>query len=157
MITLHDLHPAQRRSRRKRVGRGNASGKGTTAGRGTKGQRARSGGRKKLIRRGLKHLIERTPKVRGFRSARPKLQVVAVGALAVFPDGATVTALDLKRHGLISQTNPGVKILGGGAIKKKLIVRVDRFSRSAKQAIINAGGQAVTLRAAAPTAEDKAA
>ncbi|MBI3573234.1 MAG: 50S ribosomal protein L15 [Candidatus Kerfeldbacteria bacterium] len=146
MITLHSLRQSQKSSRPKRVGRGNASGKGTTAGRGTKGQRARTGGRNKLIRRGMKHLIERTPKTRGFRSRRLKLHAVnLIDLQRVFPDGATITTADLHRHNLIPRSFPGAKVLGIGELKKKFTVRVEAFSASAKTAIAKAGGQATLV------------
>lgn len=145
MITLSTLRPSGRRFKVKRVGRGNSSGKGTTAGRGTKGQRARTGGRNKLTRRGLKHLIERTPKSRGFFSHRPKLEFVTVSQLqATFPDGATVTPRQMVEAGLISTDWPGVKVLSG-TISKKLTVRAEKFSAGAAAAITKAGGSVVLL------------
>lgn len=155
MITLHNLHPSQRRTSPKRVGRGNASGKGTTAGRGTKGQRARTGGRNKLVRRGLKHLIERTPKTRGFRSRQAKLQIVSLETIARhFPEGAVVTPAMLVKSGLIPSSWPGVKVLGRAAIKKKMTVKADGFSAGAAEAIRQAGGTVVLL-ASTPAAADK--
>lgn len=146
MITLSSLRPSAKRHHPKRVGRGNASGKGTTAGRGTKGQRARSGGRNKLIRRGMKHLIERTPKTRGFRSRRPKLNVVSVDRLAkTFNDNTVVTPRMMKHAGLIADITPGVKIVGATAIKKKLHIQAQRFTTQAAAAIRQAGGSASEL------------
>jgi len=143
MITLHSLKPSQAKSEPKRVGRGNASGKGTTAGRGTKGQRARTGGRNKLTRRGLKHLIERTPKTRGFLSHRPEFNTVNLDQLqAVFKDGDIITPARLVEAGLSPRIWPGLKILGGGKLSKKFTVKAEKFSDSAKDAIIKAGGQA---------------
>lgn len=144
MIELSTLKPSARREKYKRVGRGNSSGKGTTAGRGTKGQRARTGGRNKLTRRSLKSLILPTPKLRGFVSHKPKLQTVSLMQLQnYFDNGATVTAEDLVKKNLISSTWPGLKILGGGSLSKKLIVKAEKFSASAAAAITKAGGQAV--------------
>src|SRR5690242_5037633 len=123
MISLHTLTPSQSRRRYKRVGRGNSSGKGTTAGRGTKGQRARTGGRNKLTRRGLKHLIERTPKSRGFLSRRIPQAVVTLTQLQdYFTDGQTVTPTSLEQAGLIATSRFGVKIIGQ-TMSKKLIVK----------------------------------
>lgn len=140
MITLSHLRPSAERTKVKRVGRGNASGKGTTAGRGTKGQRARTGGRNKLTRRGLKHLTERTPKIRGFLSHRPKLEVVTLAQLQqTFPDGSTVTPKQMVETGLITTAWPGVKVLGG-SITKKLKVQAEKFSAGAAAAITKAGG-----------------
>ncbi len=146
MITLSSLRPAGRRAQPKRVGRGNSSRKGTTAGRGTKGQRARTGGRNKLTRRSLKSLITPTPKLRGFRSHKPKLQIVTLTQLqSYFTDGATVTPVDLVKSGLIPSAWPGVKVLGRGRLSKNLTVQAEKFSASALAAISDSGGRAVML------------
>jgi large subunit ribosomal protein L15 len=146
MIELSNLKPSTQRVKYKRVGRGNSSGKGTTAGRGTKGQRARTGGRNKLTRRGLKSLIQPTPKLRGFVSHRPKRQIVTVAQLQTsFPDGATVRPSDLVEAGLIATIWPGVKVLGAGAITKKFTVLAEKFSASAEAAILKSGGKIVRL------------
>ncbi|MCX6784913.1 MAG: 50S ribosomal protein L15, partial [Candidatus Komeilibacteria bacterium] len=87
---------------RKRLGRGNASGKGTTAGRGTKGQRARSGGRSGLALKGLKFIIQRLPKNKGFKSHHPKLECVNVGLLEkYYQNNQVVTPLSLLKLGLL--------------------------------------------------------
>lgn len=141
MIQLHNLKPSQIRPKYKRVGRGNSSGKGTTAGRGTKGQRARTGGRNKLTRRGMKHLVERTPKNRGFLSLNAKLRVVTLGQLQrAFNEGTIVTPAMMKQAGLIPHTWPGVKVLDSGELKKKLTVKAHAFSAGASAAITKAGG-----------------
>jgi len=144
MIELSALKPSARRGKYKRVGRGNSSGKGTTAGRGTKGQRARTGGRNKLTRRSLKSLILPTPKLRGFVSHKPKLHTVSLMQLQnYFDDGSVVTQQNLKDKNLISAVWPGVKVLGGGKLSKKLTVHAEKFSASALEAITQAGGKAV--------------
>lgn len=147
MIKLHALRPSRRRYHPKRVGRGNASGKGTTAGRGTKGQRARTGGRNKAIRRSLRALIERTPKVRGFRSRRPQLDTVTLAQLiAMFPTGQVITPAKMVAVNLIRRTRPGVKVVGSAATAKKLTIKADRFSAGAKAAIEKAGGHAILIK-----------
>lgn len=148
MIQLHNLKPSQARYKHKRVGRGDSSGKGTSAGRGTKGQRARTGGRNKLTRRGMKHLIERTPKNRGFRALTAKMRAVTLTQLQrAFPEGAIVTPAMMKQAGLIPQTWPGVKILDSGELKKKLTIQAHGFSAGAATAIAKAGGTASVLPA----------
>ena len=146
MISLSSLQPSQERHRPKRVGRGNASGKGTTAGRGTKGQRARTGGRNKLIRKGLKHLIERTPKTSGYLSLRTKLAEVQLADLSrVFADAQAVGPSDMLKAGLVETTWPGVKVIGSDPIKKKLSVTANSFSKAASAAIIKAGGSVTVI------------
>lgn len=146
MIDLQTLRPSQTRRRYKRLGRGNSSGKGTTAGRGTKGQRARTGGRNKLTRRGLQHLIVRTPKVRGFLSRRPKLQTITLDQLQqYFANEAIVSPEILAARGLISSIRPGLKVIGRGPLAKKLTIKAHKFSAGAAAAISKAGGTMVTL------------
>ncbi len=144
MISLSTLSPSQDRQKYKRVGRGNSSGKGTTAGRGTKGQRARTGGRNKLTRRGLKHIIERTPKSRGFLSRRPEVAVVTLSQIqGAFPDGHVVTPSMLRQAGLVGSTKHGVKVIGA-VMAKKMTIKATQFSVAAAAAITKAGGQALT-------------
>jgi len=146
MITLSTLRPAQRRQKSKRVGRGDSSGKGTTAGRGTKGQRARTGGRNKTTRRALKALIERTPKTRGFRSARTEVAVVTLLQLTKrYPEGQIISAALLQQDKMISNTRGGLKIIGALPLKKKFTIKANAFSAQAKAAIEAAGGTAVVL------------
>ncbi|MBI4262558.1 50S ribosomal protein L15 [Candidatus Uhrbacteria bacterium] len=141
-LNLHSLHPAQgSQHRRKRVGRGNASGHGTYSGKGQKGQRARSGkGRERLRRLGMKKLMQSTPKHRGFRSLVPRALIVNVGALdRVFTSGSVVTPRALHAAGLVRGSGV-VKVLGDGALTKKLVVRECIVSASAKVKIEKAGG-----------------
>lgn len=143
-MKLHDLAPAPgSTSERNRKGRGIGTGNGKTAGRGHKGQWARSGGG---VRRGFEGgqlpLARRLPK-RGFNNifAKP-LESVNVSALEVFDNGAVVDANALLERGIISKCRYGVKILGDGALSKKLTVNAAAFSGSARQKIEAAGGKA---------------
>ncbi len=140
-LTLHSIKPARgSRKSRKRVGRGLGS-KGSYSGRGVKGQRARSGGRSGLQLLGIRPLMLKLPKRRGFGSLSPKPEVVSASALAkVFKDGATVTPKILLAKGLVGDTKNGVKILGGGELKMKLTVRGCAVSAGAKAQIEQAGG-----------------
>lgn len=157
-LTLHHLTsiPGARR-RRRRVGRGNAS-RGTYSGRGAKGQRSRTGGRRGLIRRSMKSLLERVPKQRGFSSRHAKYAVVNLADLErTFSANAEVTPQALERHRLIATTHDGVKVLGGGSLTKALTVRVQACSASAKAAIEQAGGSVVKLGRSVPPTEGKGA
>ncbi len=125
----------------KRLGRGNASGKGTYSARGLKGQRARSGGRGGSKRRGLSQLLRNKPKLGGFKSLQPKPEVVNVEDLQKhFADGELVNPKNLLAKKLIKTIKPGVKILGQGKLTKKLTVKANSFSESAKKVIMEAGG-----------------
>ena len=147
-LGLHNLQPKPgSRRKRHRVGRGNASGSGTYSGRGQKGQRARSGGRSGLKRRGLRRMLQSKPKIGGFKSLRPKLQVVDLQHLEDrFDAGSIVTPKRLLDLGLIPSLTPGVKVLGNGKLTKKMTVVAHAFSSSAPTAITQAGGTLQQLR-----------
>ena len=111
-LQAHTLHlPAGARKRpKKRVGRGAGSGFGTTAGRGTKGQKARSGGRGGLKRKGLKPSLQKIPKVRGFKSFAPRMQMITLAVLAAHcRSNETITPKLLEKRGLIRDAHRLVK------------------------------------------------
>ncbi len=142
-FTLANLTPSRgSRTRSKRLGRGNASGKGTTAGKGTKGQRARSGGRKGLKRMGLKRIMQRIPKHRGFTSIYKKPSVINVGVLEKkFAAGTTITPGLLVKENLLQNTKTEMKILGEGNLTRAFIVKGCAVSNSAREKILKAGGK----------------
>lgn len=143
-MQLHDLSPAPGSTKkRKRVGRGNGSGHGTTAGRGDKGQNSRAGGGKGPgFEGGQNPLAMRLPKLPGFKNHwRQMFDVVNVGRLdAVFADGDVVDAASLKAKGVIKSSDAAVKVLGDGELSKKLTIKVDKVSGSARTKIEAAGG-----------------
>ena len=147
-MKLHQLSPAPgSTSERKRIGRGPASGQGKTAGKGHKGQKARAGrGMRAGFEGGQMPLQRRLPK-RGFRNYpfRKEYQIVNVDFLNEFEDGTVVTAEELLSKGFISDLNTAVKILGDGELEKKLTVKANKFSESAKQKIEAAGGKVEVL------------
>lgn len=141
-MDLHSLQTAEgSKHRRIRLGRGRASGKGKTSGRGHKGQMARTGSvHKPLFEGGQMPLVRKLPK-RGFNNFnRREILPVNLDALNVFEDGAEVTIEVLKEKGLVNGRFDGVKILGNGSVEKKLQVKVNAFSASAKEKIEAAGG-----------------
>lgn len=141
-INLHTLKPTPGSQKdRKRVGRGRGSGMGKTSARGNKGQMSRSGrNRKPTFEGGQMRLVRRIPK-RGFHSANPvEFLPVNVGALEQFDLGTEVTVDLLRKAGLAHGASFGIKILGGGDLKKKLVVKANAFSASAKAKIEAAGG-----------------
>ncbi len=81
-LSLHTIKPAHG-SRKKSFarGRGEGSGLGKTAGRGTKGQRARSGGTRGLQLKGMRRVLLRIPKVRGFTSHQSRLVTITLADL----------------------------------------------------------------------------
>ncbi len=144
-MQLNDLRPAAgSRKNRKRLGRGNSSGHGTTAGRGTKGQLSRSGGGKGPgFEGGQMVLAMRLPKLPGFKNPnRVEYAPVNLSRLeALYADGETVDGASLLEKGVIKHEYELVKVLGDGELTKKLTVKVDKVSASAKAKIEAAGGK----------------
>lgn len=123
-----------------RRGRGHGSGNGKTAGKGHKGQKARSGAPRPGFEGGQMPLYRRIPK-RGFKN-RNRLEIVAINisALEKFDNGADVTVDTLIESGIVKNPKDGVKILGNGELTKKLNVKANAFSASAKEKIEALGG-----------------
>ena len=144
-LKVHHLRPAQGAKKAKtRVGRGEGS-KGKTAGRGTKGSKARyqvSPG----FEGGQMPLHMRLPKLRGFKNpARVEYQVVNLDKLsALFPDGGVVSVEDLVTRGAVRDGLP-VKVLGTGEAAAAFTVTAHRFSGSARDKIVSAGGSVTEL------------
>jgi large subunit ribosomal protein L15 len=96
-------------------------------------------------------LVRRIPK-RGFNNRFAKTVVVVnVGQIdAVFAAGDDVTVDSLRKKNLVSGRFDVVKILGDGELAKRLNVSAHRFSKSARAAIEQAGGQINVLAGPAP-------
>ncbi len=141
-MELSNLRPAEgsKHSDNFRRGRGHGSGNGKTAGKGHKGQKARSGAPRVGFEGGQMPLYRRIPK-RGFKCRNSK-EIVAInlGALEVFDNGTTVDVNTLMEKGIVKNPRDGVKILGNGELTKKLDVKVNAFSASAKEKIESLGG-----------------
>ena len=147
-MNLHSLSTTPGSAHRKmRVARGRASGKGKTAGRGQKGQMSRKGHKHKAgFEGGQMRLVRRIPK-RGFKNPVKATYIpVNIEDLARFADGAEVTLAVLRSGGLAKGSGSAVKILGGGELSKKLIVKVAAFSASARAKIEAAGGTCEVVR-----------
>ena len=143
-MKLHELKPADgARKDKVRVGRGTGSGSGKTSGRGHKGQKARSGGGVRPgFEGGQMPIYRRLPK-RGFKNIwRKEFAEVNVETLNIFDDGTTVDAVVLVEAGILKNVLDGVRILGNGSLTKKLDVKAQGFTKSAKEKIESAGGTA---------------
>lgn len=141
-MKLHELQPAPgARHAQKRVGRGTGSGIGKTSAKGHKGQKARGRTKKNGFEGGQMPLTRRLPK-RGFTNIFAKeYSVINISALEKLDNGTEVTAELLKSLGIISKIEKdGLKVLGGGELTKKLVVKAAKFTGSAAQAIQNVGG-----------------
>ena len=142
-MELSNLRPAEGsvQSDNFRRGRGHGSGNGKTAGKGHKGQKARSGAPRIGFEGGQMPLYRRIPK-RGFKN-RNTLDIVAINVSALenkFENGDVVDTESLLTKGVIKNARDGVKILGMGDLTKKLTVKVDAVSETAKEKIEAAGG-----------------
>lgn len=146
-MNLSELRPAEgsKHSNNFRRGRGHGSGNGKTAGKGHKGQKARSGAPRAGFEGGQMPLYRRLPK-RGFTNRNTK-EIVAINlsALEAFDNGMTVDVETLIAKGIVKNPRDGVKILGHGELTKKLDVKVNAFSASAKEKIEALGGTAEVI------------
>ncbi len=141
-MELSNLRPAEGSKHKSnfRKGRGHGSGNGKTAGYGHKGQKARSGAPRPGFEGGQMPLYRRLPK-RGFTNInRVEYAEINVSTLNKFDDGATVDVQTLLDTKVIKNVLGGVKILGRGELNKKLTVKANAFSESAKQKIEACGG-----------------
>ena len=141
-MELSNLQPAagSKHSDNFRRGRGHGSGNGKTAGKGHKGQKARSGAPRPGFEGGQMPLYRRLPK-RGFTNRNSKeIVAINISELERFRSGSTVTIEKMLEVGLIKNPRDGVKILGNGEFTKKLNVKANAFSASAKEKIEAVGG-----------------
>ncbi len=138
-MKIHELDLTKKKNKT-RVGRGISAGKGKTAGRGTKGQKARTG--KKLrpgFEGGQNPLMQRIPKLRGFKSRRAKAQVVYTDNL-VLVSSKEIDNFKLAEAELIATPYHSVKIISRGELKKAYSIKTQGASKSAIAMIEKAGG-----------------
>lgn len=139
---------------RTRRGRGIAAGKGKTAGRGTKGQNARkSGGVRPGFEGGQNPLMQRLPKLRGFKSKRTPAENVYTGQLNELK--GAVDNFSLADAGLISSPYVKVKVVVNGELKSKVSVKLQAASAEAIAAIKKAGGSFDVVERPSRTAQEK--
>ena len=137
--------PRKASENKKRVGRGMGSGMGKTSTRGHKGQRSRSGSRMmRGFEGGQMPLHRRLPK-RGFTNIfRQEYNIVNLERLAALSE-TTINPDVLRKAGVISTKRP-VKILGDGELKSAITVHAHKFSKSAEEKIVKAGGKIEILK-----------
>ena len=164
-MKLNEIDPRPgSHKKRFRIGRGIGSGAGKTGGRGGKGQTARSGVRIKGFEGGQMPLHRRLPK-RGFRNTPFALklnevnldriqQAVDAGKLET---GATVDVAAMVKAGVLRRARDGVRLLGMGELKAKLVFSVWGASKSAVAAVEKAGGSVTILAPQKPAEEEKSA
>ncbi|SEQ18805.1 50S ribosomal protein L15 [Thalassovita taeanensis] len=161
-MKLHELSDnAGATKKRKRVGRGPGSGTGKMGGRGIKGQKSRSGVSIGGYEGGQMPLYQRLPK-RGFNKPnRKEFAVLNLGLLAKFIEAgkidasAPITEDVLVASGLIRRKLDGIRVLAKGDFSTKVDLTVTGASKTAIEAVANAGGSltVTTATVAAPAAE----
>ena len=142
-MKLHELKKNEGATfARKRVGHGPGSGLGKTSGKGHKGQKARSGASINPVFEGGQSPLYRRLHKRGFTNAKFKTRyaTINVSDLNKFEDGTEITPELLKDMGLVKKQLDGIKVLGHGTLTKKLNVKANKFSTTAKEKIEAIGG-----------------
>lgn len=144
-MQLHELKPAHKGKRGKRIGRGGK--RGTYSGKGIKGQTSRAGKNYQPI---IRELIKRYPKLRGYRQKRnfnflkSKVAVLNLDNLeAKFNAGEKINPAILLEKKIIRRIKgrvPEVKILSRGKLAKKFVVEGCLVSEKAQKEIEKAGG-----------------
>jgi large subunit ribosomal protein L15 len=151
-MRLNELSPTPgSKKARKRVGRGTGSGHGKTSGRGHKGAGARSGATAhSTYEGGQMPLQRRLPRLKGeargrHTVARPTLYAAVNLSELADLSGDTIGPDELRSAGLVRKKAELVKILGDGEIGRAVTVRAHAFSKSAREKIEAAGGNAEVL------------
>jgi large subunit ribosomal protein L15 len=133
-----------KRTKKVRIGRGPGSGMGKTSARGEKGQKSRSGaGKPPWFEGGQQRFTQRVPKS-GFKNfTKESFEIVNLGFLnEKFESGASIDKTVLYDKGYIASKIRKLKILGTGDVSKSFTVKADKFSKSAAEKIVKAGGKA---------------
>ncbi|PIF01950.1 MAG: 50S ribosomal protein L15 [Draconibacterium sp.] len=138
-MDLSNLKPAAGSTKKpKRIARGQGSGRGGTSTRGHKGQKSRSGYSRKIGFEGGQMPLQRVVPKSGFKNInRVSYKAINLDVLSSLAEQKNLTVIDVNtliEAGIVSK-NDKVKILGGGALDKKLEVKAHAFSKSAKEAI----------------------
>ena len=140
-MKLNELNNLEAKNR-KRIGRGPGSGHGKTAGKGHKGQNARSGGGVRPGFEGGQLPLYRRLSKRGFNNYnfRTTYAIINVADLEKFKEGTVINKELLVKEGLVTKELDGIKVLGNGTLTKKLTVKANKFSETAKKKIEDVGG-----------------
>lgn len=138
-MKLNNLQPAEGSTKQsKRIGRGQGSGRGGTSTRGHKGAQSRSGYSRKIGFEGGQMPLQRVVPKMGFKNInRVEYKAINLDVIEGLAEKNNLSVIDkqaLVEAGIASK-NDKIKILGGGSLTKKLEVKANAFSKSAKEAI----------------------
>ena len=132
---------------KKRLGRGTGSGTGKTSGRGHKGQKSRSGVSLKGFEGGQMPLYRRLPK-RGFKNIyKTNFNFINLVQIQNFINKKKIDLKEeiteelLLKKKIIKKKLDGLKILGKGDIKSKIIIQAQKASKNAIKKIEKVGGK----------------
>ena len=138
---------------KKRLGRGTGSGTGKTSGRGHKGQKSRSGVSLKGFEGGQMPLYRRLPK-RGFTNIyKTNFNFINLVQIQNFIDKKKIDVKEeiteelLLKKKIIKKKLDGLKILGKGDIKSKIIIQAQKASKNAIKKIEKVGGKVNMIKA----------
>ncbi len=148
-MKLHSLKPAEGSTHtRRRIGRGPGSGLGGTSTRGHKGAKARSGYKKKIGFEGGQMPLQRRVPKSGFKNInRVEYKAINLDVIQALAEAKNLSAVTLDSYveaGFVSK-NQLVKVLGNGALTRKLDIEANAFSKSAEEAIKALGGNATKI------------
>ena len=143
MITLEDLKPNKGSVKKVvRVGRGRSSGCGKTSSRGNNGEGQRSGrSSKRGFEGGQMPAFRRLPKLKGFKNIFA-LNTAEINVSALDKIDAKEISLEvLIEKKLAHPSSEVLRVLGNGEISKKVTVKANYVTESAKEKIEKAGGK----------------
>ncbi len=130
--------------KKKRVGRGYGSGRGGhTSGKGMKGQLSRTGGKVPIwFEGGQLPLIKRLPMLRG----KGRFNIIDISYALTLNDlnsfdFSPITMETIKKNKIVPKNAKKVKIIKGGGLNKKVIVKGIKVSKGAKEVIEKLGGK----------------
>jgi large subunit ribosomal protein L15 len=148
---LHKIERPKINKNKKRLGKGHGTGQGKTSGKGHKGQKSRSGGKIPAWFEGGQMPLQRRLPKRGFTNIfKKKFRIVNLGKLVNFEetefDIVKLEKLNLVRKLRANEKAP-VKILAKDidGFDKKLIIKANAFSKTAKEIIEKFGGKAEVI------------
>ena len=150
-MSLHNLKPAEQSNSNsgKRVGRGEGTGKGGTSTRGHKGAKSRSGYSKKIgFEGGQMPLQRRVPKFGFTNINRVLFNVINLDTLQNLVKEKKIkneVTLEKFVELRLARKKELIKILGRGKLNTSLKVSAHKFSKTAKEAIEAAGGEAIKV------------
>jgi large subunit ribosomal protein L15 len=151
-MELYNIVRPKIKKHKKRLGKGEATGQGGTSGKGHKGQKSRSGGNIPAWFEGGQMPLQRRLPKRGFTNIfKKEFRIVNLNQLqkidADLIDVETLEKMDIIRSSKKYKKYP-VKILARDADKfnKKMIIKANAFSKTAKEIIEKFGGKAEVIK-----------